>query len=165
MIAIIAAHIIPAAYAVLPSAMASPQATAQLLAIGSQESQFVTRRQKEGPARGFWQFEAGGIRGVLTHDRTADPIRAALQRLCYREPYESADLLTVIEHNDVAAACFARCLLFTSPRNLPEPNDVQESWLIYLATWRPGRPRQATWDANYAGAWARVRASGDPRDA
>jgi hypothetical protein len=163
-IEIIAAHILPAAYTVLPAAMASPQATAQLLAIGSQESLgYTTRRQLAGgPARGWWQFEAAGVDGVLIHPRTAGPIRAALARLGYRAPYATATLQPVLEHNDILAACFARCLLWTSPVELTEPSDVVGSWSLYLSTWRPGKPRRATWEANYRGAWSRVLDTWEP---
>lgn len=161
MIEIVQACILPAAYAVLPSDMTNPKATAILLAIGLQESRFTSRRQAHGPARGFWQFEAAGLRGVLDHQDTAGPIRNALQRLCYPGPYESSSLLTVIEHNDVAAACFARCLLWTSPARLPEPTEAAPGWQLYTALWRPGRPRRETWDANYLGGWGRVIESRD----
>lgn len=153
MIEIIAAHIIPAAYAVLPPAMASPQATALLLAIGLQESRFTARHQEHGPARGFWQFETAGVHGVLTHERSAGPIRAALQRLCYREPFDVSPLQLALEHNDVLAACFARCLLWTDPDPLPERTNAVAGWSFYRSLWRPGRPRVETWATNYRGAW------------
>lgn len=165
MIEIIAAHVIPAAYQVLPPAMNSPQATALLLAIGLQESKFTARRQTEGPARSWWMFEASGVRGVLTHERSAGPIRTALLRLGYREPYESAPLQLALEHNDILAACFARCLLWTSEKPLPEPTDHYAGWSIYLALWRPGRPQPSTWTANYSGGWGRVMDTWEGRDA
>lgn len=159
MIEIIAAHVIPAAYSVLPPTMASPQATALLLAIGLQESRFTARHQQEGPAKSWWMFEAAGVRGVLTHDRSAGPIRTALVRLGYREPFESAPLQLALEHNDILAACFARCLLWTSPAPLPEPEHDAAGWAIYTALWRPGRPHPNTWATNYSGGWGRVMES------
>jgi hypothetical protein len=37
--------------------MDSPKARVLSAAIGHQESRFIHRRQINGPARGFWQFE------------------------------------------------------------------------------------------------------------
>lgn len=156
MIEIIQRYILPAAYEALPPAMASPQATALLLAIGNQESLFLHRHQVAGPARSFWMFEAAGIRGVLTHEASAGPIRNALQRLGYREPYESATLHAAIEHNDVLAAAFARCLLWTLPEPLPDAINADLGWRTYVAAWNPGRPRHATWATNYSSGWDRV---------
>lgn len=157
MIEVVHRHIIPAAYDVLPPSMRSPKATALLLAIGTQESLFLHRRQQAGPARSLWQFEAAGVRGVLDHPRSAGPIRIALTRLCYPEPYESATLLLAIEHNDVLAACFARALLWTLPGPLPEPLQADVGWRLYLDLWRPGRPKPQTWPVNYSSAWSRVQ--------
>lgn len=164
MIEIIAAHILPAAYAVLPPAMASQQATAMLLAIGSQETHFLDRRQTpKGSARGLWQFEIPSVQEVLQHRRTAGPIRVALERLCYRETPDAPAALRIIEHHDVLAACFARCLLWTSQAALPEPDAVDAGWALYLDRWKPGQPRQTTWAGHYADAWDRVLGNGDQR--
>ena len=67
MIGHILAHTLPAAYSLLPAEMESAEATALLLSIGLQESQFTHRRQVGGPARGFYQFELSGVQGVLRH--------------------------------------------------------------------------------------------------
>lgn len=59
-------NLIPAAARLLPGVAFTPEAKVMLLAIGLQESRFEHRRQIKGPARGFWQFEAGGgTAGVL----------------------------------------------------------------------------------------------------
>ena len=50
------------------------------------------------------------------------------------------------------AAAFARLLLFTDPRRLPDVGDAGGAWNFYIRTWRPGKPRRATWDALYAQA-------------
>jgi len=55
----------------LPQKMDTPDARAMLVAIGLQESGFAYRKQVGGPARSFWQFEMGGVTGVLTHDKTS----------------------------------------------------------------------------------------------
>jgi hypothetical protein len=145
-------HVIPAAYALLPPAMASRRATAMLIAIALQESRLTERRQLHGgPARGFWQFERIGIKGVLLHRKSQPPIEAVLATLCYPKDAEGA--YEAVEHNDVLAASFARCLLWTLPEALPAREDTRLGWQQYLAAWRPGKPHPATWDALYQQAW------------
>ena len=150
------AYTVPAAYSLLPEAMRSPEATALLLAIGAQESRFESRRQCSGPARGFWQFEPAGVRGVLDHSASHVPIRAVLRALRYGEADHAGEILHALEHNDTLAACFARCLLWTLPGRLPGPNDAEEGWMLYREAWRPGKPRRETWTANYAIGWGAV---------
>jgi hypothetical protein len=149
----IARHILPAAAALLPSVMDSPEASALLMAIGRQESKFQARRQlPNGPARGFWQFELGGVEGVLEHPSSHASAVRVMEALGY--PLASArDVHLAIEHNDVLAACFARLLLWTDPRALPSEDNPTQGWLIYLATWRPGRPHASTWAAHFDAAW------------
>ena len=60
-------QIVRPALAMLPARMSSPQAAVQMLAQALQESRLKHRRQIRGPARGLWQFETGGIAGVLRH--------------------------------------------------------------------------------------------------
>jgi hypothetical protein len=147
-------HILPAASALLPPRLTSPQATALLLAIGFQESGFLVRRQAGGgPARGLWQFEQAGIHGVLTHPRTRPLVETALLALAYPLPTTSLNCWRAIEHNDILATVFARLLLYTVPRPLPTRQDPDEGWQQYLAAWRPGRPRPETWLDHYARAW------------
>jgi hypothetical protein len=153
----IARHTLPAAYAVLPTPLASAEASALLLAIGLQESRFRFRAQVHGPARGFWQFEVNGVAGVLEHDRSQFVIAKALNALRYDHTIEAAVIQPVLEHNDVLAACFARALLLTSPVALPGPDDVAHAWALYTDCWRPGRPHRGTWTGFYAEAWAIVR--------
>lgn len=156
-------YTLPAAYAVLPPAMASRGASAMLLAIGLQESVFAERRQRPGPARGFWQFEGGGgIHGVLTHRATRAIIGEALTDLCYpAAPHRRtrAALLVAVEHNDVLAAVFARLLLWTLPDPVPAPDQADAAWAQYLAAWNPGQPHPDTWPAYFAEAWTRVIAA------
>ena len=56
-----------AAAALLPPELNTRPAWAMLFASGMQEDRLDARRQIGGPARGFWQFELGGIAGVLSH--------------------------------------------------------------------------------------------------
>lgn len=149
---------LPAAYAVLPSRLSSPHATAMLLAIGAQESGFEQRRQVHGPARGFWQFERGGaVRGLLTHALTRPLLDAALRSLRFEHAIGlEATLQNLIECNDVVAAVSARLLLSTVLQRLPQRGEPELAWQQYLEAWRPGRPHRETWDAHYADAWRRV---------
>ena len=128
--------------------MDSPKARILTLAIGFQESRFEHRRQIDGPARGFWQFEqGGGVKGVLTHKASAyDAVK-----VCYARGVGSStkDVYERLEHDDILACCFARLLLFTDPRSLPMIGDTDSAWAYYLHNWRPGKPHRQTWDEMY----------------
>lgn len=161
-------YIVPAAYALLPAAMQTPAATALLLAIGLQESRFTERRQLGGPARSFFMFEEAGVKGVLEHPRSAGVIAHVLEQLQYPRIFSPAGVTLrhlAIEHNDILALCFARCLLWTLPSALPGPFDVERGWDQYVAAWNPGAARDATrqlaarerWTPNYLQAWTLVR--------
>jgi hypothetical protein len=158
MLTLLSTYIIPAAYAVLPAPMASPRATALLLAIALQESGTTARRQRpKGPARGFWQFEAGGgITAVKTHPATRDDLKAALLSLRYPPSLTATDLHAIVEHNDVLAAIAARLLLWTLPLALPTRTQGDQGWLQYLDAWRPGAPHPETWGEHFGRAWALV---------
>jgi hypothetical protein len=58
-----------------------------------------------------------------------------------------------IEHQDVLACAFARLLLWTSPRALPTSEQPDHGWREYLATWRPGKPRESEWAGNFGRGW------------
>lgn len=155
MIDLIQKHIAPAAYAVLPPALASDAATSVLLAIGWQESRFAHRQQVKGPARGFWQFEqGGGVNGVLGHAKTAPLVRSALKQLGYRHEPTPFGCYVAIEHNDVLAFVFARLLLSTLPSPLPRRDDEIEGWRQYTSAWRPGKPHIDTWAEAWKRGWA-----------
>ena len=152
-------HIVPAAYDVLPAHMATPEATALVMAIALQESACAHRTQMHGPAKGFWQFEAqGGVRGVLQHPSTRSYAKAALVALCYRPTLTAAEIHAALEHNDVLACVWARLLLWTLPDALPSSHEPEKAWGLYLAAWRPGKPHPKTWDGYYTRAWALVTA-------
>lgn len=158
------ARIVPAAYDVLPPAMQSDRATAMLLAIALQESKCVHRYQlprqpggKPGPARGFWQFEAGGaVKGVLTHPKTQPYARSAMVALCYSRSLTVNEIHALLEHNDVLAAVFARLNLWWLAGALPGRENPQEGWRQYLEAWRPGEPHPETWDGYFTRAWTLV---------
>lgn len=155
MLAHVHRFILPAAYALLPHAMASPEASLLLLAIAVQESGCRCRRQWSGPAHGIYQFEAGGgVAGVIVHHASAPIIAHVLAALLYPVRVDAA--YTAIEHNDVLATCFARCLLWTDPAPLPAVGNVDDAWGTYVRNWRPGNPHWNTWAASYAKARALV---------
>jgi hypothetical protein len=150
--------IFPATFALLPTAMNTPEAHAMLLAIGLQESDsFRARRQYgNGPARGFWQFErGGGVTGVLGHPSTSEAAAAVCTALVYKPKVTIC--YTAIEHNDVLACCFARLLLWTLPERLPMRDQPDRGWAQYLKAWRPGKPHPDEWPQNFATAWAVVQ--------
>lgn len=146
-------NIVPAAAALMPRVKFTREALVMLLAIGLQESRFVHRRQIRGPARGFWQFEAGGgTAGVLRFHST----RAIASEVAYQftKDIRSAVVNEKLAEDDVLACCFARLLLFTDPRALPALGDADAAWDYYIRNWRPGKPHRHTWDALYAQALA-----------
>lgn len=146
--------IVTPALRMLPPAMNTPPARAQLLAIGLQESRFLHRRQINGPARGFWQFEWNGCKAVLSHDGVAPSARAVCAALDVR--HEPGQVYAAIEHHDVLAAAFARLLLRASPKPLAPRDEPEKGWALYIDAWRPGKPHRQTWDAFYDLAWEAV---------
>jgi len=148
MIGHILAHVMPAAFSLLPPNMDSREARVMLLAIGMQESRFKHRKQIGGPAHGFWQFEGGSsaaVGGVLRHPATSKYAGKVCDALRYRPEREA--IYEAITDNDTLACAFARLLLWTLPNALP--TNADEGWAQYLAAWRPGRPHPETWPAFY----------------
>jgi hypothetical protein len=140
------------AFALLPPKMDGAASRVLLLAIALQESGFKSRRQYgNGPARGYWQFEAsGGVIGVLAHHSTATHARI----VCGLRDVKPivTDVHAALEFDDVLAAAFARLLLWTDRHALPALGDERGAWAYYLRTWRPGKPHADRWPANYAEA-------------
>jgi hypothetical protein len=145
-------HVIPAAMALLPGRMDSPEARAMLLAVGLQESEFEERLQVGGPARSFWQFEKnGGVKELLTAGTTLAIITAVAETLRYSPTV--AACYDAIADNDTLACIFARLLLWGYPGALPRRDEAQKAWIQYRACWRPGKPRPNAWPANFEQAW------------
>ena len=144
------------AYDLLPSRMASAAATVMLLSIGLQESRFAHRRQIGGPARGFWQFELGGVVGVMNHPAT----RIYAVDVCGERGIKpvARDVYNALEHDDVLAAAIARLNLWWDPAPLPGVSETEAAWRLYLRTWRPGKPHRKTWDVLHRQAVDVVRA-------
>lgn len=157
-------NVLEPALRILPPMMTSDRARALLLVIQLQEDPDRTRRQIagyrkdgtviSGPARGLWQFERAGIRGVLHHPRTAE--HAA--NVCWRcsNAGTTAAVYHQLESDDILACAFARLLLWTLPGALPGRDQAEEGWRQYVAAWRPGRPHRERWDANFEAAWDAV---------
>ena len=145
----------PALDEVLPVIEIPPSAAAErmLLAIGQQESLLHYRHQvlsggRKGPARGLWQFErGGGVVGVMTHKSSANRARALADARGLS--FDSYVLWAAIEYDDALATGFARLLLWTDPRPLPEAQELNLAWQYYLRNWRPGKPHPDVWPDNW----------------
>ena len=154
---IISDALIPA-FVILPEPMDSATARVMLLTIGQQESRFLYRRQVNGPAKGFWQFEqGGGVKGVINHPSTSSHCRnlARARGVDFTAPA----IFNALEFDDVLAAGVARLLLFADSKPLPAIKDAEACWDCYVRNWRPGRPHRDTWDAFHAEALKAVEKS------
>lgn len=149
------ADVIWPAMAFLPMKMRSREADAMLIAIGLQESRLTYRAQIGGPARGFHQFETGGVRGVLKHAATKALAAQVAEGLGYSAASAEA-LHPKFKTDDLLDCCFARLLLYVDSRPMPPAGAYDLSWDIYIFGWRPGKPHRQTWDALYDQAWATV---------
>lgn len=142
------------ALGLLRQEMCGDAARAMMVAIALQESRIKHRRQINGPARGFWQFETAGVRGVLYHQAT----RSSVVRVA--ETLELAPtvlgLHSAVEFNDVLAAALARLNLWWLPVPLPDRADPEDGWNQYAEAWRPGKSHRGTWDGLYFEAWEAV---------
>ena len=146
--------VIPAALAAL-SMRVTPELRVMLLAIGLQESGLSARAQilnggGKGPARGLWQFEKGGVRGVYLHRASNESLRL----LCRARDvnFDVSQIWGALETDDVFACGVARLLLWTDPRKLPAVDDEDAAWEYYLRNWRPGKPHRDRWSKNHAAA-------------
>lgn len=129
--------------ALLPSGMTSLKAVAQVLKTGLQESRFEHRRQMVGspprpigPAVSFYQFEKGGIRGVLRHPKTKQHVLALCDHFGI-QPNE-LQIWMAMQTNDALGAAMARLNYYWVPSAMPAIDDEEGSWQYYLNTWRPG---------------------------
>lgn len=133
------------AFSLLPPKMNSEKARLLLLGITLQEADAIHRRQiGGGPAHGLWQFEeSGAVRFVLSHPNVRDFARTACSAL--HTPPKTREVWEALAHNDILAAVFARLLLWSSPRALPEIDDMRGGWFYYEGLWRPGKPNPRKW--------------------
>lgn len=148
------------AHRVLPMRMLSDEAEAMLIAIALQESGLRARVQSGGgPAHGLWQFERGGIAGVLQHHTTGTDAQRVCRELLYDASVEV--VYQALPNADVLAAVFARLYLWQWPGPLPSLDDPWEAWEQYVGTWRPGKPHRHRWAENWAIAVNAVRTEDD----
>lgn len=133
------------AFALLPPKMRTLKARLLMCAITLQEADGIYRVQHGGgPAHGLWQFEKnGGVQGVLNHPNSRDWARAACYSL--HVPATKQAVWESLPYNDVLAAVFARLLLWTDFKPLPEPDDMRGGWNYYLGLWNPGKPKPRKW--------------------
>lgn len=132
------------------------RAELMMLSIHLQEDPNCLRRQVNGPARGAWMFEPGGVQGVLAHDRSArDAYRIAVSCGFGHDP-DFHEIASAMQDDDHLACAFARLLLWTDPDPLPAVGDQAAAWGLYLRLWRPGRPRPLDWSNSYGAALAAV---------
>jgi hypothetical protein len=134
------------------------RARVELVGIAGQESGITSRRQTQGTARGWFQFEKlGAVSGVLQHPLTAGPAAKVCKELSI--PADPATVYEAIAWNDYLSVAFARLLLWIDPAELPAIGQQDAAWSYYLRGWRPGRPRPSEWPNNYAAAIAAIRAN------
>lgn len=145
---------IEAAFQLLPAKMDSRAARVILAAIGFQESGYQVRIQYgNGPARSYWQFEKGGIKGVMLH---AASVSLAVS-VCEARGVEfnSSAIWKSMETDDVLGAAFARLLMYTDPK--PLPDNQADAWEMYAKRlWRPGKPHPDKWPESWAFGLERV---------
>jgi hypothetical protein len=148
---------IRAGLALLPAKMNTKAARLMLHAISRQENPRRLEQQVNGPARGDYQFEAGGgVKGVLEHSASRD--EAVLVCKARGVNPTRFSVYEAIGHDPVLAAAMARLLLWTDPKPLPAIGQQQEAWDLYSRVWRPGKPHPEKWPANYAAALEAVSA-------
>ncbi len=143
--------------AMLPLRMDTPEARVLVTAICLQESGLNDRRQgtasRPGPARGFPQFEEGGVMGVVNHVAS----RALARRVAAARgvAFGAREIHLAMEFDDVLGCAFARLLLQTDPRPLPAITDRAGALEYYLRNWRPGAAKTAAGLAEITKRWAR----------
>jgi len=125
------------------------------LAIAYQESTMLFRRQINGPARGWWQFELGGLKGTEMHKASSKVMHNTWVDLHLPDNLQLR--LAALEFCDLWSAVAARCLLRTLADPLPELNQPEEGWKQYIAAWNPGKPRPEKWTTS----WAKARSVTD----
>lgn len=136
-------EVVNPALATLPDEMNSPEARLMLVAIALQESGLAARQQVGGPAKGLLQFERNGVLAVMHHTRTADVVF----HWCDENgvTYGSNSIYERLALDDELACVFARLLLWSDPRPLPEIGDVMTAYELYERCWRPGKPSYSRW--------------------
>lgn len=138
------ARILRPTEALLPSLPWDNRAGVVLLANAMQESDLANRVQMGGgPARGLWQMElGGGVHGVMTHPASSKLAGQLLARRGVPQTERSAYL--ALAGDDLLACGFARLLLWTDAKPLPDLGDSDGAFAYYLRLWRPGAYTRGT---------------------
>lgn len=150
-------EVVNPALATLPDEMNSPEARLMLAAIALQESGLAARQQVGGPAKGLLQFEINGVLAVMHNTRTADIVF----KWCDANgiTYGSHAIYNRLAEDDELACVFARLLLWSDPRALPDVGDCMGAFDVYECNWRPGKPSYTRWrDTAYPQALAALQA-------
>lgn len=127
-----------------------------LLAIAGQESNWTDRVQaNNGPAHSFWQFERGGILGLMRDDETSRSVSVLCGMAGVAVQSTAIWRFMGEEEGDNFSAAMARLLLWSDPMPLAKTEDV--AWEYYLRLWRPGKPDRARWASVYPQAVAAIR--------
>lgn len=138
------------AFSLLPAKMDTPMARVIHAAIGYQESKYLTRVQSgNGPARGYWQFEAGGgVKGIMLFGGKVTELAQAVCAHC-GVTWDRTEIWNALAKDDALAAAFARLLMYTDAAPLPTTQDA--AWEMYSKrVWRPGKPHPEAWPASWA---------------
>lgn len=86
----------------------------------------------------------------MTHPASREYARSVCDALAV--PWDRPAIFDAIERDQVLTCVFARLLLWTDPRSLPEVGAQTAAWEAYIWNWRPGQPHPNTWPANYKAA-------------
>jgi hypothetical protein len=140
------------ALSLLPTKMDTPEARVMLIAIGLQESGLTYRKQINGPARGFWQFEIVAVLDVMLRAQTTAVAASVLGARGMSSKTNQREAHEQLERDDVLSCALARLLLWLDVAPLPALGESTTAWEYYKRNWRPGRPRPEHWPNNYARA-------------
>lgn len=138
-----------------PAVLISQKASLLLLAIAGQEAGWTDRiQQPNGPARGFWQSEKGGmLKGVI-----GGPYAPVLDKFLsiYSLPADPNLLFEALAWHDPLSCFVARLGLFMDPSSLPAVGNEDDAWACYEKNWQPGKPSRSRWSAVYPQSLAAI---------
>lgn len=139
---VLAEVIVPAA-AHLPDQPDTPQSRLIVLATGAQETQFRTRQQNGGPARGLFQMQQNDVLDIMHNPASGH----AVWNLCgsLGVTYGSRAMFDALLTDDLFAACMCRLGFWCDPRPLPAVGDVLSAYDCYERVQRPGKPSYSRW--------------------
>lgn len=130
---------------VLPVCCAFPrpeEAATLLLRIAAHESlggRYLRQIGKDGgygPGRGLWQMEPATRElvdeWVEENDLPGDSLERWRDYRCWRTDYLQWDMRL--------SAFYGRLLLFASRWAMPDEDDHEKAYIVYLDVWKPGKP-------------------------